>query len=57
MQNKWNYDKNNFILTKEDQNLLEQLTWACQTQIYKDFLFKDFLHKFRLFFNFKTETL
>ena len=55
MNDKWAYDKNNFIITENDQSLLDQLPENCQTQIYKDFLFRDFLDKFRRFFNFRDE--
>ena len=54
MDDKWAYDKNNFLITKNDQSLLDQLPSNCQTQIYKDYLFRDFLQKFRRFFNFNN---
>ena len=57
MNDKWAYDKNNFLITQNDRSLLEQLPSNCQTQIYKDFLFRDFLQKHRRFFNFRDETL
>lgn len=43
MNDKWAYDKNNFLITENDKSLLNQLPSNCQTQIYKDFLFRDFL--------------
>jgi hypothetical protein len=51
MEIKWYSDKNNFLLTEDDQSLLNQLPDTCITNIYIDFLYKDFLFKFRRFFN------
>ena len=50
-------DKNNFLVTEQDKMMLYQLPSECQTSIYTDFLFRDFLSKFSLFFNFKKEML
>lgn len=57
MKQKWSLDKNNFIITDRDKLMLNQLPAHCQTMIYTDFLFKEFLSKFSLFFNFKKEVL
>ena len=56
MKDKWRNDKNNFIINIEDQNLLSQLPGSCQTEIYTKFIFRNFLWKFRRFFNMKTST-
>ena len=55
MDHKWNYDKNNFLLTNEDKNLLAQLPDTVVTNIYTDFLYKDFLFKFRRLFRIRLE--
>ena len=43
-------DKNNFIISEEDQMLLEQLPDMCKKDLYTKFLFKDFLYKFKRLF-------
>lgn len=57
MNQKWSLDKNNFLVTEADKMMLTQLPQECQTSIYTEFLFRDFLSKFSLFFNFKKEML
>ena len=48
---KWSNDKNNFLMTDQDKMLLAQLPDDCVIEIYKNFLYKDFLFKFRRLFN------
>ena len=55
MDYKWNNDKNNFLLTEEDKGLLAQLPDTVVTNIYTDFLYKDFLFKFRRLFRIRLE--
>ena len=55
MDYKWNNDKNNFLLTDEDKGLLAQLPDTVVTNIYTDFLYKDFLFKFRRLFRIRLE--
>ena len=47
-----NNDKNCFLTDEKDQLMMEQLPKNCQIAIYTQFIFKDFLCQFRLFFNF-----
>ena len=47
---RWKNDKNAAIDDNEEKALLEQLPATVQDLIYTDFLFQNFLQKFRLFF-------
>lgn len=47
---RWKNDKNAAIDDNEEKALLEQLPASVQDLIYTDFLFQNFLQKFRLFF-------
>ena len=55
MHFKWINDKNNFLITEEDQYLFSQLPPSCKKEIYTSFLFKEFLFKFRRFFSFRVD--
>ena len=48
---KWRNDKNNFLMSDSDKMLLAQLPDEVIIEIYKNFLYKDFLFKFRRMFN------
>ena len=50
---KWNNDKTYIVQTKDDFRIMEQLTDSCQSLIFKDFLYNDFLTQFRRLFVFK----
>lgn len=52
---KWINDKNNYLITEEDRYLFSQLPPSCKIEIYTNFLFKEFLFKFRRFFSFRIE--
>jgi len=41
---KWEVDKTNCLQTEEDHYLLDQLPHDVQLEIFKKFLFQDFLH-------------
>ena len=49
----WKNDKNAAIATEEDQNIMRELPDHIKANIYKDFLFQDFLELFRVHFLFK----
>ena len=57
MKNKWKNDKNNFLITHEDKMLMSQLPSSCQTEIYTQFIFRNFLWKFRRFFSLKMSEI
>ena len=44
--------KNNFLNTVEDQRIFDQLPLEQQNEIFTHFVFREFLHKFRTFFDF-----
>ena len=48
----WNNNRNMFLDTKSDRDLFNQLPCKCQLQLYTDFIFQEFLFKFRRFFSF-----
>ena len=48
----WKNDKNYAIASEEDQNIMRELPIEIQANIYKDFLFQDFLHLFKVHFFF-----
>lgn len=52
MRNK--YNKNCFLNKPQYQHFMSQLPESCQINIYAKFLFKDFLFKFRFFFNIRN---
>lgn len=52
---KWKHDKNQFVVTREDQQVYEQLPREVVLKIYRDFVFKDFLLHFRRYFNFRKQ--
>jgi len=54
---KWQNDRNNFLLEEKDKQIFSQLPGVCQRQIYTDFLFQEFLYKFRRFFSFRTDLI
>lgn len=51
---KWMNDKNIFLLTEEEQLIMEQLPRDAQVEIFQKFLYKDFLMQFRRFFRFRV---
>ena len=55
MAYRWENHKNNFLVTYNDQMLLAQLPATVQIQLYTEFVFKDFLWKFRRFFMISNE--
>ena len=55
MNYKWSNDKNCFLVTDEDKMMLEQLPDSCKIDLYTNFIFKDFLFKFRRFLSFRIE--
>lgn len=46
----WRNDKNYAIQTEDDMKLLDELPYNIQANIYKDFLFEDFLEQFKVYF-------
>ena len=50
---KWKWDRNFFIKTEEDLQILEELPEHVKMGLYKDFIYTDFLKKFRKLFQFK----
>jgi len=55
---RWSTNKNWFVDTGEDRQLLDQLPQEIQIQIYRNFLFQDFLKEFRskfIFRNFRSK--
>lgn len=48
----WKNNKNYAIADEEDQALLAELPVSIQSNIYKDFLFQDFLELFKVHFVF-----
>lgn len=52
-----NFDRQNFLETEADRLMLMQLPPIIQTEVYTDFLFKDFLWKFRRIFRFSCVQL
>ena len=48
---KWEHDKNMAICDESDKSLLDQLPEYVQDNLYVGFLFKDFLTKYKEFFN------
>ena len=57
MNFKWINDRNNFLLADQDRAIFGQLPRHCQRKIYTDFIFKEFLYKFRRFFSFRVDQL
>lgn len=43
---RWEYDRNQAIDDKEEQDMLEQLPSEVQNRIYNEFLFQKFVHQF-----------
>lgn len=48
----WKNDRNYAIKSEEDQRFMDELPNNIQTDIYKDFLFQDFLQLFKVHFQF-----
>jgi hypothetical protein len=46
-------DRNNFLVDVNDQKIFKQMPIDCQRQIYTDFVFQEFLFKFRRFVSFR----
>ena len=55
MSHRWKNDKNGFLVSDNDRSLLAQLPDRVQIQLYTDFIFKDYLWKFRRFFRITNE--
>lgn len=53
----WVNNRNNFVISEEDLKIYSQLPRDCQLDIYRNFLFKEFLFKFRRFFSFRFSLL
>lgn len=49
----WQNNRNNFLLSPQDQIIFSKLPRSCQLDLYNEFLFKEFLFKFRRFFSFR----
>ena len=47
----WKNDKNYAVSSAEDQEMLSELPSHIQSDIYRQFLFKDFLEQFRVYFD------
>ena len=54
---KYNNDRNNFLTTKEDYDLFGQLPFETKVTLYTEFLFKNFLWKFRRLLSFKKDNI
>ena len=58
MEFKWVNDKNNFLTNElEVKQFYGQLPVECQRMLYTDFIYNDFLFKFRRFFSFRIPDL
>lgn len=57
MSYRWKHNRNNFLLDAADQTLFNQLPNDIKTRIYSDFVFSDFIYKFRRFFSFRISML
>lgn len=53
----WGNNRNNFLMSDAEKIIFGQLSRDCQLDLYRDFLFKDYLFKFRRFFNFRFTLL
>lgn len=54
MEFKWVNDKNNFLSDEHEMKMFfNQLPTKCQRMLYTDFIYNDFLFKFRRFFSFR----
>ena len=52
---KWDRDKNNFMSDPNDKaQFYDQLPNDCQRMLYTNFVYKDFLFRFRRFFSFRV---
>lgn len=51
----WSHDKNYAIQSEEDVRFMKELPKPIRRDIYKDFLFKDFLYLFKTHFRFPRE--
>lgn len=55
---KWEYDKNNFMETEEDEKILKHLTIKKENtvvELYTKFIYRNFLKRFNRFFMIKKE--
>ena len=55
MNYKWVHDRNNFLLLQKDSEIFSQLPSDCQRMLYTDFIFQEFIYKFRRFFSFRID--
>ena len=53
----WNNNRNMFLDSKSDRDLFIQLPSSCQLQLYTDFIFQEFLFKFRRLFSFRVSSI
>lgn len=51
----WLNNRNNFLLDETDLKLFDQLHHKTQLAIFREFIFNEFLYKFRRFFYFRIE--
>ena len=51
----WQNDKNYAIQSEEDLRFMQELPPQIRRDVYKDFLFQDFLHQFKSYFSFKQQ--
>lgn len=57
MSFQWLNNRNNFLRDSKDLELFKQLPSELQTRIYTDFVFNEFIFKFRRFFSFRISML
>jgi len=53
---RWNNDKNLAVSTSADHQLLEELPQSLVVQMYTEYLFAEFMEKFKRVFNFQFQT-
>jgi hypothetical protein len=52
---KWSTEKNMFLTNNEEKMIMSQLPHEVVVEIYRDFIFKEFLTQFRRMFRFKKQ--
>jgi hypothetical protein len=57
MKYMWSNDRVIFLQELEERQIFSQLPVSCQRQIFTDFLFQEFLYKFRRFFSFRRSVV
>ena len=53
----WRNNRLNFLLAEEDRAMFSQLETSLQVRILTDFIFRDFLFRFRRFFQFRVSDM